>query len=436
MRYLADEGYVCGLAGKYHLSPADPMVDDDVPMTENRIDDGYAEFHWSHDSRPSLDGHVVSTNEYHHWLRERGIEYSRSPFQDSQYVETSMPEKHHHTTWCAEKAINFLEANASANRPWAFTLNFFDPHVPFDPPSEYLERYLPKLDTIPLPNYVEGERDEKPVFHRHPPSQDRFPFHEMDAKDHRLVRAAYWAMIDLIDDQIGRVLDNLERTGQRENTVVIFTSDHGEMLGDHGIYLKGPYFYESAIRVPLIIDGPGLRDGQTSDALVELVDLTPTIFDFVGVHKPNELHGRSLAPLLTGKETTHREDVYCEYYHALERPQFYDELQQDRSWGGASATTTFHVPFLESDVLSRYADRMNNDLTLPYGTMVRSEQYKLIRWHGLDEGELYDINEDPDETNNRYEDPSYQDVRAQMLARLSDRMAGTIDPHPQRRGRF
>ena len=79
----------------------------------------------------------------------------------------------------------------------------------------------------------------------------------MSDLDHRLVRAAYWAMCDLIDVQVGRMLDKLEETGQRENTLVIFMSDHGEMLGDHGIYLKGPYFYEAAIHVPLIVSWPG-----------------------------------------------------------------------------------------------------------------------------------------------------------------------------------
>ena len=92
----------------------------------------------------------------------------------------------------------------------------------------------------------------------------------MSDRDHRFVKASYWAMCDLIDEQVGRMMEALERTGQLENTIVIYMSDHGEMLGDHGLYLKGPYFYEPAVRVPLIISYPGVVTPQTSTALVEL----------------------------------------------------------------------------------------------------------------------------------------------------------------------
>src|SRR3546814_459571 len=106
----------------------------------------------------------------------------------------------------------------------------------------------------------------------------------MRDEDHRLVRAAYWAMCDLIDQQVGRMLDALDRTGQRENTIVIFMSDHGEMLGDHGIYLKGPYFYEPAVRVPLIVSWPGtIAGGRSVPEMVELVDLAPTLLDAAGL---------------------------------------------------------------------------------------------------------------------------------------------------------
>src|SRR4051794_35407050 len=106
----------------------------------------------------------------------------------------------------------------------------------------------------------------------------------MTPDDHRLIRAAYWAMCDLIDVQVGRLLDMLERSGQRENTLVVFMSDHGEMLGDHGFYLKGPFFYEPAVRVPLLISWPGVvRDALRTSALVEMVDLAPTLLEAVGL---------------------------------------------------------------------------------------------------------------------------------------------------------
>ena len=98
--------------------------------------------------------------------------------------------------------------------------------------------------------------------------------------DHRLIRAAYWAMVDLIDEQVGRMMAALECTGQLDNTMVIFTSDHGEMLGDHGIYLKGPMFYDPAVRVPFILSWPGrIAGGRRSNALLEAIDIAPTLLD-------------------------------------------------------------------------------------------------------------------------------------------------------------
>ena len=112
--------------------------------------------------------------------------------------------KNSQTTWCAEKAISFIEANAPFEAPWLLSVNPFDPHHPFDPPTEYLERYLDRLEDIPSPNYLPGELDEKPLFQKacHKGAYNvmgAFAFDEMSGDDHRLIRAAYWAMIDLID---------------------------------------------------------------------------------------------------------------------------------------------------------------------------------------------------------------------------------------------
>jgi len=311
-----------------------------------------------------------------------------------------MPAEHHQTTWCAQKAINFIEAHASLDRPWLFSVNPFDPHHPFDPPAEYLERYLDRLEDIPAPNYVPGELESKPVFQRLDHrgaygNPGHFAFDEMTGDDHRLVRAAYWAMIDLIDDQMGRMLDALERTGQLENTIVIFISDHGEMLGDHGIYLKGPYFYEPAVRVPLVISYPaGIGGGRRSSALVQLMDLAQTLLDAVGLPHHPGMQGRSLWPLLADASAIehHRDDVYCEYYNAL---------------------TSHRQPEA-------------------HATMVRTDRHKLVVVHGQREAELYDLDTDPDETHNLWNDAAHRDAKTDMLQCLCDRMAWTVDPLPLR----
>lgn len=212
-RLLADAGYVCGLSGKLHLSACDP----ETRVTENRIDDGYSVFHWSHHPAPDW-----AASDYGLWLRERGVDYATPPFEGSPHVHEGMPAEHHQTTWCADKAISFIDHCGRKGQPWLFSMNCFDPHFPFDPPREYLKPYLDRLDQIPLPNYVEGELDHKPAY-QSPEQREQYHhvgphhFEQMGENDHRLCRAAYWAMCDLIDAQVGRMLEALERTGQRDN---------------------------------------------------------------------------------------------------------------------------------------------------------------------------------------------------------------------------
>jgi arylsulfatase A-like enzyme len=201
-------------------------------------------------------------------------------------------------------------------------------------------------------------------------------------------------MCDLIDDQVGRILDVLEQTGQAENTIVIFTSDHGEMLGDHGIYLKGPFFYDCAIRVPLIVAWRGQIKARRSAALVELTDLPQTLLDAVGLPHHPGMQGRSLWPMLTGATGAdhHREDVYCEYYNAM-------------PW------------------------HRNPSAQM---TMVRTARFKITVDHATSHGELYDLGTDPAETHNLWNHPAYAQTKTEMLLRLCNRMAWTVDPLPLR----
>jgi arylsulfatase A-like enzyme len=217
----------------------------------------------------------------------------------------------------------------------------------------------------------------------------------MSSRDHRLVKAAYWAMIDLIDVQMGRLILVLNETDQLDNTLIIFTSDHGELLGDHSIYLKGPYFYEPAIRVPMIFSMPGIvMRGKRSSALVELIDIPETILSAAGLKQPEQMQGISLWKLLTGQADleTFRESIYCEYYNALG----------------------------------------NHKNPQAYATMVRTTRFKMVRYHNLNQGELYDLENDPGEFINHWDNPEYQHNKIQMFNVLCDRMAFTVDPLPPR----
>ena len=391
-KLFRDAGYACGLAGKLHLAPCNPRV---CKGTEERIDDGYDQFFWSHDPSDAW-----FTHDYVQWLRDKGLRRDSTPFQESKYVQVIPSEEHSQTTWSIDRTMSFIGGAERFKQPWLFSVNMFDPHHAFDPPVAALERYRDILNDIPLPNYVEGELENKPIWQQigHNGAygnRSGYPYTEMSDTDHRWVRAAYWAMIDVIDTQVGRLLNFLDKTGQRENTIIIFTSDHGEMLGDHGIYLKGPYFYEPAVRVPLIMSGPGiLNNGARSDALVELVDLAPTLLQATDTDAHPGMQGHSLWPLLTGKKSleTHRDDIYCEYYNAM-------------GWHREPAA---------------------------HATMVRNRQHKIVVAHGTGGGELYDLNSDPQETNNLWNSPNHTAIRLEMQERVMDRMAWTVDPLPER----
>ncbi len=405
-RVLADEGYICGLSGKLHLHACNRRnllgeewwksgrEEEVIQGQEPRIDDGYVEFHWDH--APSAN---FPSSDYCQWVRDQGAEIRNPPRSDSADVLQGMPEELHQTTWCVERAIRFIENYSKRNAPWLFSVNIFDPHYVMNPPEKYLARYLEKLDQIPLPNYVPGELNNKPEHQRKKHANSIYGgYRESDLGDpheHRMNRAAYWAMCDLIDAQTGRLLDCLEKTGQRENTLVIFTSDHGEMLGDNGLYLKGAYLYDPAIRVPLIVSMPGkIAAGVRRKALVELSSLAPTLLDACDLPRHPGMQTKSLWPLLTDPN---------------------------------------HPDQLESEVFCEF--RNSNPGPTPFLSMIRDHEYKIIAWHGHETGELYNINQDPGEHRNLWHDPTSQEVKLTMLQRLADRMAfASTDPLPERIG--
>lgn len=382
-KILADQGYTCGLSGKLHLSANHPSV---CKSVERRIADGYAEFHWSHGPQQ-----LWPENAYGKWLQAKNVKYGETPCPLSKHVSYGMPSEHHQTTWCIETAMNFIEAHGKDEEPWLFSINMYDPHHPFDPPRDYLERYISMLEDIPLPNAVEGEWESKPVFQQI--DHGRFP--NLSEQDHKMIRAAYWAMVDHVDAQVGRLIQRLEELGQRDDTLIIFMSDHGEMLGDHGIYYKGPYFYEAAVHVPLIFSWPKfIPTGRRSAALVELTDLAPTLLDAAGLDAVAGMQGQSIWPILTGSAPSdeHRDSVFSEYYNSM--PGHRDPAA--------------------------------------HCSMVFNGRYKLTRCHGVEPGELYDLEKDPEETTNLWNASTHQSVKVEMLALLCDRMAYTVDPLPPR----
>jgi arylsulfatase len=391
-RRFANAGYDCGLVGKLHLAGA-------YFGREPRIDDGYRFFQYSHAPRNDWKyGH-----DYADWIREQGADPAEvlrprkgtpgglvEPAPDRDNV----PPHLHQTTWSTEKTIEFIREPRDADQPWLVSVNPYYPHPPFNPPWEYYRRFDP--ETLPGPHFRESDlaHQQRLVaagvdFQSGPKRPEEF--------SGKKVQAAYYAQIEMVDHELGRILDELDRTGQRENTVVVFHSDHGEALGDHGLTQKGCRFYDGLVRVPLIVSWPGhLREGLQSDALVELTDVFPTLMELSGLPVPEGTHGRSLLPILTGAVSPdhHRDFVRCEYYDAVDLP--------GRTWA----------------------------------TMYRDRRWKLMTYHRHGEesgfGELYDMARDPHEFESLWDDPQHQATKLDLLPKSFDATIRAMDYGPKR----
>ena len=398
-KLLADSGYDCGLAGKLHLAGAHERVE---PRPK---DDGYRVFHWSHhpmDDWP--EGHA-----YKEWVAAQGEDLSQL-YEHPERIPPAL----HQTSWCADRAIDFIEEERDG--PWLMSVNTFDPHAPFDPPQEYLDRFDPAALSYPLfrESDLASQARLKSIDFQ---TRSRYP----ETFSAREVKAAYYAMIELIDDNVGRMLEALERSGQRENTIVIFTSDHGEMLGDHGLLLKGCRFYEGLVRVPLIISWPGhFRAGLVSDALVELMDIAPSLMEACGLPLPARTQGRSLLPILTGAADPHRhrDFVRSEYYHTLNPanlPEYNRRVEGTLRTGGRTESLNPDHPLSDG----------------AYATMLRDRRHKLVVYHGHDMGELFDLESDPGEFENLWDSPDHRDVRFDLMKRSFDALAFAVDIGPE-----
>jgi arylsulfatase A-like enzyme len=289
-----------------------------------------------------------------------------------------LDEQDHPTTWTADRAIDWLRTAQAGDRPWFCWASFADPHHPFDPPRPWCDRYTPDdvAEVIAAP--VPGDLDGKPAFQQAWSQGFRGTQFEwanpgwatLTDDQRRTIVASYYGMVAQLDHNIGRVLAAVDQ--QAGDTLVVFTADHGDYLGDHQLMLKGPIHYEALVRVPLIVRGPAVPVGEVVTNPVGTVDLAPTFLEHAGVAVPDTIEGRSLfAP-------TPREHVLTE-----------DEMVRG---------------FLQSRTLTTESWRVTRDLNDPDG------------------GELYDRTDDPGEVVNRWNDPDCAAIRDELLTALHDTM--------------
>lgn len=406
-KILADNGYDCGLVGKLHLSRGD--------ILEKRPkNDGYRFYKWSHHPNPDYpEGHA-----YADWLEEKGVDPIELYGKLSGAVGPGIVDELHQTTWCTEMTTQFIREDREG--PWMISINPFDPHPPFDPPPEYLERY--KVEDLPMPIFQESDIEHQKLF-RDLDQQTRDAINPYKMKnadsdipdvprgdlgsvpptfyDPKKVKACYYAMIEKIDQSVGEIIDTLKELGEYENTIFIFTSDHGELLGDHGLIYKGCRFFESLVHVPLIISYPAKAvKGKRLAALVESIDIAPMLLEAAGIPIPQQMQGKSLLPLLT-------EEVDNKDKHA-------------------------HRDFVISEYLGAIGSAVMVDQS--HGVMYYDGKYKVCIYQGHDIGEIYNLEDDPNEFNNLWFSKEHSSLKAELLHKAYMGYLSTITPGVERTG--
>ncbi|HUS80962.1 MAG TPA: sulfatase-like hydrolase/transferase [Armatimonadota bacterium] len=356
---------------------------------------------------PGVDG------DYLYWLRARdpdgfarmqadaGV---RTPHGAEQAWHMALPETLHYNTWVADRTIDFLD-NHPAGEPFFAWCSFPDPHHPYCPPEPWASMYDP-ADVV-MPSRREGELDDLPPFYRavHEDGiwvSGRTKPSRMPDEQLREILALTYGMVSHVDHNIGRILDALQRRGLRKRTVVCFLSDHGDMMGDHWIINKGPFHMNGLLRMPFLWSCPGVfAEGIETSALVSYLDFAPTIMDLAGVPMPEgvvppepepedlppALPGISFAPQLRGEAGSPQDSVIVE---------------NDEDY-----------------------------LKLRLRTIV-TDRYKLTVYPGQEYGELFDLQQDPGELRNLWNDPGSRDLKRDLQVRLLERLIETDNRTPRR----
>ncbi|MFI2366315.1 sulfatase-like hydrolase/transferase [Promicromonospora sp. NPDC019610] len=363
---LREHGYNTGLVGKWHAG-----------TERNAASFGF--------DGPDLPGwhNPVDNEDYLAYLAERDL----PPYEISDRVRGTLPNggpgnllaarlhqpveatfEHYLATRTIELLERYADDFRSGERPFFLELSFFGPHLPYIVPYEYFDLFDPA--DVELPASIAE------TFEGKPPVQANYSAHwtfdTMPIEVTRKLVAVYWGYVTLIDQQIGRVLDALERLGLVDDTAVFFTCDHGEFTGAHRLHDKGPAMYEDIYRTPGLLRVPGGPAGQVRTEFVSLLDCTATILELAGIDPAPAVDSRSLLPLAHGDDVEWQPDIVCEFHG-------------------------HHFPYPQR--------------------MLREDRYKLVV-NPDSVNELYDLHADPDELTNAYGDPALADVRHRMMGRL------------------
>ncbi|PYI56213.1 sulfatase family protein [Paenibacillus flagellatus] len=327
------------------------------------------------------------------WMEEKGCANWRDYFvpptgtmDPSIRHRWPLPEAYHSNAWIAERTNALMEQYGGAGEPFFLWASFFDPHPPYLVPEPWDAMYDP--DRLTIPAVTPGEHDANPPHFGMTQLQDPDFSHlretgigihgyhshriEDDLERKRLV-ATYYGMVSMMDRYIGRILDRLDELGLAEDTIVVFTTDHGHFFGQHGLQAKGGFHYEDLIKLPFLVRYPGrVPAGRRSAAIQSLVDLAPTFLSLAGIAVPRTMTGVDQSAVWRGEEERARDHAICEFRHE---------------------PTTIHQ--------KTYVD----------------ERYKMTVYYNQTYGEIFDLQEDPGEIRNLWNDPAHRALKTELLLR-------------------
>lgn len=327
------------------------------------------------------------------WMEERGlanwrdyfVDWPRRPEQPERRHSWDLPEEYHYTNWITERTIARIEAGAAADEPFFLWASYPDPHPPYLVSEPWASMYRPE-DMEPgsltpgeldlLPPHFAMTQEERPDFGWYHEAAGTHGFHSHIHSRQQLQRdmATYYGMVSFTDDGVRRILEALDRLGMARDTLVVFTTDHGHFLGQHGLIAKGPFHFEDMLRIPMLARWPGrIPEGAVSQALQSQVDLPPSFLSAAGITVPGAMQGVDQTPVWRGDAASAREWAICENRHQ---------------------PTRVH--------LRTYVD----------------ERYKITVYRGHDYGELFDLEADPGETRNLWASPEHEGLKGRLLLRF------------------
>ncbi|MFB9326079.1 sulfatase [Paenibacillus aurantiacus] len=398
---FAEAGYRTALIGKAHFQPL--RSTDRYPSLEAYPTlqdlDFWRSFHGPFYGFDHVELARNHTNEAHvgqHyaiWMEEKGFADWRQYFlaptgtMDPRIAHTwPIPEEIHYDAWIAERTNALLEQYKEEGEPFFLWSSFFDPHPDYLAPSPWDAMYDPEKLTIPAitpgehaanPPHFGQTQEEQPDFSRLQETGQAvhgYRSHLLPEGERKQLVATYYGMISLMDKYIGNILDKLDALGLADDTIVVFTTDHGHFFGQHGLQYKGGFHYEDLIKLPFLVRYPGqVPAGERKTAIQSLVDLAPTFLSLCGLEIPASMTGVDQSGVWLGRQAEARDHAICEFRHE---------------------PTTIHQ--------KTYVGR----------------RYKLTVYYNHPYGELFDLELDPGEARNLWDNPDYGALKSELLLKF------------------